>query len=84
MNLRKSMASFRIFTGRSGADGRAFAPVALVNVLDHLFAPFVFEIDIDIRRLVTVRRDETGEEQLAFVRIDLGDAEAIANSAIRC
>ena len=33
-----------------------FAAVFLVNVLDHLFAAFMFEIDIDVRRLVTFGR----------------------------
>ncbi len=65
------------------ADRGAMAAVALVNVLDHLLAPLVLEIDVDIGRLVAVLRNEAGEQKLALVRIDLGDAEAKAHRAVR-
>ncbi len=65
------------------ADRGAMAAVASVNVLDHFLAPLVLEIDVDVGRLVAVRRDEAGEQQFAFVRIDLGDAEAKAHRAVR-
>src|ERR1051326_5563644 len=42
--------------GRS--DAGALAPVALVDILDHLPAPFVLEIDVDVGRLATIGRDE--------------------------
>ena len=67
-----------------GADRRAMAAVTFINVLDHLFAPLVLEIDVDVGRLVAVFRDKTGKQKLALVWIDLGDAEAIANRAVRC
>ena len=34
------------------ADGGALAAIALVDVLDHLFAPLMLEIDVDVGRLV--------------------------------
>ena len=39
-----------------GADGGALAAVALVEVLDHLLAPLVLEIDVDVGRLARGRR----------------------------
>ncbi len=65
-----------------GADRGALAAVTLVDVLDHLLAPLVLEIDVDVGRLVAVLRDEAGEQQLALVRVHLGDAEAIADRAV--
>ena len=49
------------------ADRRAIAPVALVDVLDHLLAPLVLEIDVDIGRLAAVLGNEAGEQQLGLV-----------------
>ena len=67
-----------------GADRRAFPAVATVDVLHHLFAPLVFEIDVDVRRLVALARDEAGEEEVmvGLGRIDGGDAEAEADHRI--
>ena len=64
------------------ADRGAIAAVALVDVLDHLLAPLVLEIDVDVGRLAAVFGNEAGEQKLALVRIDLGDAEAIADRAV--
>src|SRR5262249_46307976 len=65
-----------------GADRSAFASIAPVDVLDHLLAPLVLEVDVDVGRLVAVLRDEAGEQEAALVRIDRGDAEAIADRAV--
>ena len=43
----------------------------------------MLEIDVDIRRLLALRRDETLEEQVVFCRIDLSDAEAETHARIR-
>src|SRR5207245_7030798 len=51
--------------------------------LDHLFAPLMLEVDIDVGRLVALARDETLEQHLHTRRIDRGDAEAIAHRRIR-
>ena len=64
------------------ADRGAMAAVALVDVLDDLLAPLMLEIDVDIGRLVAVRRNEAVEQKIDLVRIDRGDAEAIADRAI--
>ena len=65
------------------ADRRAVAAVALVDVLDHLLAPLVLEIDVDVGRLAAVLRNEAGEQEVGLVRVDRGDAEAIAHRAVR-
>ena len=57
-------------------DAGALAAVFVVDVLDHLLAPLVLEIDVDVGRLVALGRDEALEQQIAAVGIDLGDAEA--------
>ena len=59
------------------------AAIFLVDVLDHLFAPFVLEIDVDIGRLFSFFRDETVEQQLMFRRIDRGYLQAVTNCRVR-
>ena len=34
-----------------------------VDVLDHFLAPFVLEVDVDVRRLVALAGDEALEQQ---------------------
>ena len=55
---------------------RAIAPVALVDLLDHLFAALVLEVDVDVGRLAALGREEALEEQVRARGIDRGDAEA--------
>ena len=64
------------------ADRSAMAAVAPVDVLDHLLAPLVLEIDVDVGRLAAIFGNEAGEQELGLVGIDLGDAEAIAHRAV--
>ena len=54
-----------------------------VDVLDDFLAPLVLEVDVDVRRLVALARDEAFHEQLAARGIHLGDAEAVAHHGIR-
>ena len=65
-----------------GGDAGALAPVFAVDVLDHLLAPLVLEIDVDVGRLAPLRRDEALEQQIGALGIDLGDAEAEAHGGI--
>jgi hypothetical protein len=44
---------------------RPLAAVFGVDVLDHLLAPLVLEIDVDVRRLAALLRDEALEQQAA-------------------
>ena len=54
----------------------------LVDVLDHLLAPLVLEVDVDVRRLVALGRDEALEQKIEVRRIDLSDPKAIADRGI--
>src|SRR5207249_3741335 len=62
---------------------RAMASVALIDVLDDVLTSFVLEIDIDIRRLVPLLGNEAGKEKFRCRRIDLGNAKAKADRAVR-
>ena len=64
-------------------DAGALAAIAAIDVLDHLLAPLVLEVDVDVRRLVAVGGDEALEQQIVQAGIDLGDAEAKAHRRVR-
>ena len=66
-----------------GRERRAVAAVFRIDVLDHLLAPLVLEVDVDVRRLVPLLRDEALEQHAHPRRIDLGDAERVAHRRIR-
>ncbi|RMT87764.1 hypothetical protein ALP39_200243 [Pseudomonas marginalis pv. marginalis] len=53
----------------------AGAAVALEHVLQHFFAAFVFEVHVDIRRLVALPGQEALEQRIHQARVDLGDAQ---------
>ena len=55
---------------------------AAVDILDHLLAPLMLEIDVDIGRLVARVRDEALEKQVRAGGVDLGDAERVADGGI--
>ena len=64
------------------AQARAVTAVAVIDVLDHLFSAFVFEIHVDIGRLVTGLGHEAFEHHGADFGADAGDAKAIADHGI--
>ncbi len=64
-------------------DAGMVASVMLIDVLDHLLAPFVLEIDIDVGRLIAIRGDEAFKQETAFARIDIGDVQAVADRRVR-
>src|SRR5690606_5827695 len=51
--------------------------IALIDPLDHLFAPLVFKIDIDIRRFAAFFRNESLKDQGDAFRRNFGHAEQI-------
>ena len=73
-------------TAAIGDDGRGnagmVASIVPINVLDHLFAALVLEIDIDIGRLAAIGGDEALEQQAAVARVDIGDAQAVADRRV--
>ena len=66
-----------------GGDGRMVAAVFFVDILDHLLAPLMLEIDVNIGRLIARGADEAREQQAVADRIHLGDAKAVADHGIR-
>ncbi len=65
-----------------GGEAGALAAILSIDVLDHLLAPLMLEIDVDVGRLAPLGRDEALEQQVDAIGIDLGDAEAIADGGI--
>ena len=59
------------------------AAVSVVDVLDHLLAALVLEVDVDVRRLLALLGDETLEQKVDLLGIHLGDTEAVADDGIR-
>ena len=67
-----------------GAEPRPLAAVAAVDVLDHLLAALVLEVDVDVGRLVAGVGDEALEDHhVAELGADLGDAERVADQRVR-
>ena len=58
------------------------ATVALKHVLQDFFATFVFEIDVDVWRFVTLLGKETLEQHVHACRVDLGDAQGKAHRRV--
>ena len=66
-----------------GGHGRAEAPVALVDVLDHALAPVAAgQIEVDVRPLAALLGEKALEEQLHADGIHGGDAERVAHRAV--
>src|SRR3546814_5721483 len=63
-------------------DSRAPTAVSVIDMLDHLLAPLMFEIDVDVGRLVALGRNEAREKKRVFHRIDRGAAEQEADARI--
>ena len=60
----------RAIVDDGGADGGALAAVAAIEILDHLLAPLVLEVDVDVGGLAPVGGDEALEQQ-----VDLGGVD---------
>ena len=58
------------------------APVALVDVLDHLFPSATFDVDVDVGRTVTLGRQEPLEQQPERHRIGRRDADGVADRRV--
>ena len=73
----------RAIVDDGGDDRGAVAAVAAVDILHHLLAPRMLEIDVDVGRLQPLLGDEALEQQIDLGRIDRGDAEHVADRGIR-
>ena len=60
----------------------AFTPVFLVNILNDFFAPLMFEININIWRLIALGRNKAFKQQIQTTGIDCRDAKAITHGGI--
>ena len=63
--------------------GGAVAAVLPVDVLDHLLAAVVHDVEIDVGRLVPLARQEALEQQLHPRRVDGRDPQAVADHRVR-
>ena len=63
--------------------GGALASVLVVDVLDHLLASLVLDVEVDVGRAVAFQRQETFEEQPELDRVGLGDTERVTHRAVR-
>ena len=66
-----------------GDHGCSIASIARVDLLDYLLSPLMLEVDVDVRRLLALLADEAFEQQVVDRRVDRGDAQAIADRAVR-
>ncbi len=66
-----------------GNDRGAVAAVAAVDILHHLLAPRMLEIDVDVGRLQPLLGNEALEQQVDLGRVDRGDAEHVADRGVR-
>ena len=62
--------------------GGVMPAVALVHVLDDLFAAVTFDVDVDVGRAIALGRQEPLEQQTQRHGIGLGDAERVAHRAV--
>ena len=65
-----------------GAKPGAVAPVFVIDVLDHLLAPLMLEIHVDIGRLFALFADETFKQQVMLGRVHRRDAQHITDGRV--
>ena len=63
--------------------GGVIASVPAIDVLDHLLASRVHDVEVDVGRLVPLTRQEPLEQQIDPHRIDRRDPEAVADHRVR-
>ena len=61
---------------------RPLATVLGIDVLDHLLAAPVLEVDVDVRRFAPLPGNEALEQQVHACRIDLGHAQQITDRRV--
>jgi hypothetical protein len=65
-----------------GGERGVIVRVGAIDPLDHVLAPLMLEIDVDVGRLVAVLGNEALEQQAMLDRVDRGDAEDVADHRI--
>ena len=79
---RIAQCGLRSIRDQRRGDRRAMASILPVDVLHHDFAPLMLEVDVDVGGLVPLFRHEALEQKARTRRIDLGDAQAIADGGV--
>src|SRR5208337_2606847 len=74
--------SARPVANDGGSKACAMPAEAVIDILDHLLAPLMLEIHVDIGRLIARVRDEALEKEVRAGGIDLGDAKGITDGRI--
>ena len=70
------------FEGAEGADlGDVGVAVLLADVFDDFVSPLLAQVDVDVRRLGTIRVEESLEEQVVLERADVAELKQIADQA---
>ena len=70
--------------GAEGDDlGDALLAIAMLDVLDHLFAPVLAEVDVEVRHRDAVGIEEALEQQAEAQRVDVGDGQRIGDQRAR-
>ena len=89
LTRRVSQCLGHIAYGRTGSIGddvgnlrSVVAAMALIHVLDDLFAPVAFDIDIDVGRAIALGRQKSLEQQAQRNGIGLGNAQRVARCAV--
>src|SRR5262249_28357795 len=72
----------RSIANDGGAKPCAMPAEPVIYILDYFFALLMFEIDVDIGRLMAGVRDEPLQKQISARLIGPGDAEGVADSRI--
>ena len=65
-----------------GTQARMFASVLAIDMLDNLFAPFMFKIDVDVWWFFAFFADEALKQQIVLIRINRCDAQYITHSRV--
>ncbi|MNR06095.1 hypothetical protein D3C85_1221570 [compost metagenome] len=68
--------------GNCGHDSCAVTAIFIVDVLDYFFPSFMFEVYINIRRLIAGRGNKSLKKQIELSGIHRGDPQAIAYGGV--
>ncbi len=63
--------------------GGAMAAVTAIDFLEHFFATFVLEVDVDVGRFGSLHRKKAFEEKVHLHGVDGRDAEHVADGGVR-
>ncbi len=65
-----------------GGNGGAVAAIAGIDILDHLLAPFMFKIDINVGRFAAFFGNETRKQQIIFAGVHRRNPQYVTDGGI--